>query len=144
MISEIVILSNQNGVQTYAHYAHYGCKRGRGFELSRFSRCTLIQISLEYSVSFIIIGSFPTTPSTNFVKSVQYDSAILFNTSASVVVLWLAATVARTNKRKLSLKNWGNQAKLNAIAEDFYFNKFVKFTISLYSRLPSSGPTIIF
>ena len=63
--------------------------------------------------------------------------AILFNTSASVVVLWLATMLVRTNKRKWSWKKWRNQAKINAIAEDFFFNKFVKFTICLYSRLPS-------
>ena len=51
--------------------------------------------------------------------------AILFNTSASVAVLWLVATLARTNKRKWSLKKWKNQAKLNAIAENFNFKKFV-------------------
>ena len=42
-----------------------------------------------------------------------------------VVVLWLAATLARINKRKWSLKKRKNQAKLNAIAEDFNFKKFV-------------------
>ena len=51
--------------------------------------------------------------------------AILFNTSDSVAVLWLAATLARINKRKWSLKKRKNQAKLNAIAEDFNFKKFV-------------------
>ena len=51
--------------------------------------------------------------------------AILFNTSALVTGLWLVATRARTNKRKWSLKNWKNQAKLNTIAEDFYLKKFV-------------------
>ena len=50
----------------------------------------------------------------------------------------------RTNKRKWSLKKWRNQAKLNVIAEDFCFNKFVKFTICLYSRLRSSVLTIFF
>ena len=71
----------------------------------------------------------------------------MFNTSASVAVLWLATTLARTNKRKWSLKKKkrrGNQAKLSAIAEDFYFNKFVKFTTCLNSRLSSSVPTIFF
>ena len=51
--------------------------------------------------------------------------AILFNTSDSVTVLWLVATLAKINKRKWSLKKWKSQAKLNAIAEDFSFKKFV-------------------
>ena len=51
--------------------------------------------------------------------------AVFFNMSDLVVVLWLAATLARINKRKWSLKKRKNQAKLNAIAEDFNFKKFV-------------------
>ena len=50
--------------------------------------------------------------------------AILFNTSDLVTVLWLA-TLARIYKRKWSLKQRKIQAKLNAIAEDFSFKKFV-------------------
>ena len=50
--------------------------------------------------------------------------AILFNTSDLVTVLWLA-TLARIYKRKWSLKKRKIQAKLNAIAEDFSFKKFV-------------------
>ena len=49
----------------------------------------------------------------------------MFNTSDSVAVLWLAATLARINKRKWSLKKRKNKAKLNAIAEDFSFKKLV-------------------
>ena len=56
--------------------------------------------------------------------------------------LWLATRLARTNKRKWSLKKWRNQVKLNAIAGYFYFIKFVKFSVCLYSRLPSSVSTI--
>ena len=51
--------------------------------------------------------------------------AVLFNTSDSVVVLWVAVMLARINKRKWSLKKRTNQAKLNAILEDFSFKKFV-------------------
>ena len=50
--------------------------------------------------------------------------ANLFKTSDSVTVLWLVATLARMNKRKWSLKK-KSQAKLNAIAEDISFKKFV-------------------
>ena len=47
--------------------------------------------------------------------------AILFNRSESVAVLWLAATLAKINKRKSLLKNRKKQSKLNAIAENFSF-----------------------
>ena len=66
-----------------------------------------------------------TTPATIF-------SGEYFNTSRNFVQhVWLgggfgsAATLARTNKRKWSLKKRKNQAKLNAMAEDFCFKKFV-------------------
>ena len=62
-----------------------------------------------------------TTPAPIFSWAYFNTPAILFNTSDSVVVLWLAATLARINKRKWSLKNRKTQAKLNAIAEDFSF-----------------------
>ena len=51
--------------------------------------------------------------------------AILFNTSDSVAVIWLVAMLATINKRKWSLKEIKNQAKLNAIGEYFSFKKFV-------------------
>ena len=51
--------------------------------------------------------------------------AILFNTSDSVAVLWLAATLARINKRKWSLKKEKIKQNLNAIAEDFSLKKLV-------------------
>ena len=66
-----------------------------------------------------------TTPAPILSGAYFNTPAILFNTSASLVVLWLVATLARTNKRKWSLKKWKNQAKLNAIAENFNFKKFV-------------------
>ena len=66
-----------------------------------------------------------TTPAPILSGAYFNTPAIFFNTSASVAVLWLAATLARTNKRKWSLKKWKNQAKLNAIADDFNFKKFV-------------------
>ena len=50
---------------------------------------------------------------------------ILFNRSDSVVVLWLAATLARINKRKWSLKKEKIKQNLNAIAEDFSLEKVV-------------------
>ena len=51
--------------------------------------------------------------------------AILFNRSDSVAVLWLAATLARINKRKWSLKKEKIKQNLNAIAEDFSLKKIV-------------------
>ena len=51
--------------------------------------------------------------------------AILFNRSDSVAVLWLAATLARINKRKWSLKKEKIKQNLNAIAEDFSLKKLV-------------------
>ena len=49
--------------------------------------------------------------------------AILFNRSDSVAVLWLAAKLARLNKRKWSLKKV--KQNLNAIAEDFSLKNIV-------------------
>ena len=51
--------------------------------------------------------------------------AILFNRSAPVAVLWLAATLARINKRKWSLKKEKVKKNLNTIAEDFSSEKIV-------------------
>ena len=51
--------------------------------------------------------------------------AILFSRSDSVVVLWLAATLARINKRKWSLKKEKIKQNLNAIAEDFSLKKIL-------------------
>ena len=51
--------------------------------------------------------------------------AILLNRSDLVVVLWLAATFARINKRKWSLKKEKIKQNLNAIAEDFSLKKIV-------------------
>ena len=51
---------------------------------------------------------------------------ILFNRSDSVAVLWFAATLARINKRKWSLKKKDKtKQNLNAIAEDFSLKKIV-------------------
>ena len=54
---------------------------------------------------------------------------ILFNRSDSVVVLWLAATLARINKR--------NRAKLKCNCRRLQLEE-----TCLYSRLPCSVPTI--
>ena len=51
--------------------------------------------------------------------------AIFFNRFDSVAVLWLAATLARINKRKWSLKKEKIEQTLNAIAEDFNLKKNV-------------------
>ena len=61
LISEILIISNQKmDSNLYT----------MGSELSSFFWCTLIQVSLKYSVSFIIMGSFSTNPSINFVTNI--------------------------------------------------------------------------
>ena len=51
--------------------------------------------------------------------------AILFSISDSTAVLWLAATLARINKRKWSLKKEKIKQNLNAIVEDFVLKKIV-------------------
>ena len=51
--------------------------------------------------------------------------AILFNRSDSIVILWLAATLARKNKRKWSLEKEKIKQNLNPIAEDFSLKKIV-------------------
>ena len=66
-----------------------------------------------------------TTPASILSGAYFNRSAILFNTSDSVAVLWLAATLGRINKRKWSWKKKKKSSKLNAIAEDFSFKKFV-------------------
>ena len=57
--------------------------------------------------------------------------AILFNRSDSVAVLWLAATLARINKRKWSLKKEKIKQNLNSIAENFSLKKTVYIQGSL-------------
>ena len=49
----------------------------------------------------------------------------MFNRSDSVTVLWLAATLARINKRKWSLKKEKTKQNLNAIGEDFSSKKIL-------------------
>ena len=49
--------------------------------------------------------------------------AALFNRSDLVAILWLAATLARINKRKWSLKKEKIKQNLNAIAEAFSLKK---------------------
>ena len=50
---------------------------------------------------------------------------MLFNRSDSVAVLWLAATFARINKRKWSLKKEKGKQNLDAIVEDFSLKEIV-------------------
>ena len=66
-----------------------------------------------------------TTPAPILLWAYYNIPAILFNTSDSVDFLWLAATLARINQRKWSLKKRRNQAKLNAAPQDFSFKKLV-------------------
>ena len=51
--------------------------------------------------------------------------AILLNRSDLVAVLWLAATFARINKRKWSLKKEKGKQNLDAIVEDFSLKEIV-------------------
>ena len=64
-----------------------------------------------------------TTPSPILPWAYFNTPAILFNRSDSVAVLWLAAKLARLNKRKWSLKKV--KQNLNAIAEDFSLKNIV-------------------
>ena len=84
--------------------------------VNHFHIVWFIFTSIQYLVSFIVI-IFP-RPQDQFCQDRS-----LFNTSDSVAVLWLTATLARINTSKWSLKK--NQAKLNAIAEDFSLKKFI-------------------
>ena len=67
----------------------------------------------------------PTIPAPILSWAYFNTPAILFNRSDSVAVLWLAATRARINKRKWSLKKKKTKQDLNAIAEDFSLKKIV-------------------
>ena len=73
--------------------------------------------SIQIFKSHSLLVSFH-DPSNNFARSILYYSGNLLNTFGLVPILWLAATLARINKRKRTLKKWKNQAKLNTIAED--------------------------
>ena len=65
-------------------------------------------------------------PSTQTPSWAYFDTpAILLSRSDSVGVLWLAATLARINKRKWSLKIEKVKKNLNTIAEDFSSEKIV-------------------
>ena len=76
---------------------------------------------------FSLINCFhlSTTPAPILPWAYFNTPAILFNSSDSVAVLWLAATLARINKRKWSLKKEKIKQNLNAIAEDFSLKKIV-------------------
>ena len=63
--------------------------------------------------------------------------AILFNRSDSVAVLWLAATFARINKRKWSLKKKKKSSKTKCNCRRLQLEE-----TCLYSRLPRSVSTI--
>ena len=122
------------GVQTFCTY---GCIGGKGSKVSSFSNKFKIFSLIHRHRQFFHDPQHQFYQERTLIRQ-QFCSTRL----PWLSVLWLAITLARTNKRKWLLKKWRNQAKLNAIAEDFYFNKFVKFTICLYSRLPYSVPII--
>ena len=93
----------------------------------------------KYSNILIHRYYLSTTPAPYLSGTYFNTSVILFSTSGSVAILCLAATLPRINKRMWSSKKEKNQAKLNAIAQDFSLRE-----ICLYSRLPCSVPTIFF
>ena len=66
-----------------------------------------------------------TTPAPILSWAYFNTQAILFNRSDSVAVLSIAATLARINKRKWSLKKYKIKQNLNAIAEDFSLKSLV-------------------
>ena len=72
----------------------------------------------------LIYCYFSTTPAL-ILPWAYFNTPILFNRSDLVAVLWLAATLARINKRKWSLKKEKIKQNLNAIAEDFSLKKIV-------------------
>ena len=75
---------------------------------------------------FILIHCYLSTTPAPILSWVYFNTpAILFNSSDSVAVLWLVATLARINKRKWSLKKEKIKQNLNAIAEDFSLKKIV-------------------
>ena len=75
---------------------------------------------------FSLIHCYLSTIPTPILSWLYFNTpAILFNRSDSVAVLWLAATLARINKRKWSLKKEKIKQNLNAIAEDFSLKKIV-------------------
>ena len=121
----------------FKHSVYYGCIKGNGFKLS-----TNFPMDINSNKPCQLGSDFPRPPASILSGAYFNIAAILLETSASLALLWLTTTLAWTNKRKWSIKKWRNQAKLNATEEDFYFNKFVKFPICLYLRLPSSESTI--
>ena len=88
--------------------------------LTIFTKCVHIHTYSNIQ-SHSLLSSF-NEPGTNFVFNTPN---ILCNTSASVV-LWLATTLARTNKRKWSLKNGKIKQNLMQFQEYFKFNRETK------------------
>ena len=91
--------------------------------------CEPFSYSVVYIYKYSNIQShcyhLSTTPPPIFSWVYFNTSAILFNRSDSVVVLWLATTLGRVNKRKWSLKKEKIKQNVNAIAEDFNLKKIV-------------------
>ena len=75
---------------------------------------------------FSLIHCYLSTTPAPILSWVYFNTpAILFNRSDSVVVLWLATTLCRINKRKWSLKKEKIKQNVNAIAKDFSLKKLV-------------------
>ena len=93
-----------------------------------WSKFTSIQI-----FSLIHCYHISTTPAPIFLWAYFNTPAILFNTSDSVGVLWLVATLTRINKRKWSLKKKKQSSKTKCNCKRLQL---------FYSRLPCSVQTI--
>ena len=66
-----------------------------------------------------------TTPAPILSWAYFITPAISFNSSDSMTILWLAATLARINKRKWSLEKEKIKQNLNEIAENFTIKKIL-------------------
>ena len=98
--------------------AHYECIRGRKTERSSFSN--------KFKI-FSLIHRYH-----QFVHDHQFCSTRLPRWRFCVLVTMLA----RTNKRKWSLKKWRNYAKLSAIAEDFYLTNLLNLLLVYIQGFP--------
>ena len=106
--------------------------------MNHFHKVWFIFTSIE-RFSLINLYHLSMTPAPILSGLYFNNLAVFFNMSDLVVVLWLAATLARINKRKWSLKKRKNQAKLNAIAEasalrDLFIFKAPHFSLINHTR----------
>ena len=92
-------------------FSQYGCIRESGPSFLVFPMH--INSNKFRLVSLIhLYRQFFRDPQHQFFSGAYFNTpAILFNTSALVVVLWLVTTLSRTNKRKRSLKKMKKSSK---------------------------------